>query len=66
MLLTDHHVHSDISQDPSAGMYEMAAAEAKMGIGQMCFTNRCDMCHWRSNTFGPPLPERRAGDISEI
>ncbi|MGN1001407.1 MAG: histidinol-phosphatase HisJ family protein [Oscillospiraceae bacterium] len=53
MLLTDYHVHSDVSQDSSASMYDMAAAEAAMGIELMCFTNHCDMCHWRDYTFNP-------------
>lgn len=53
MLLTDYHVHSDVSQDSKASMYDMAVAEAKMGIEQMCFTNHCDMCDWRTYEFNP-------------
>lgn len=48
MFLTDYHVHSDVSQDSRASMYDMVMAEAKMGIKQMCFTNHVDMCHWRT------------------
>lgn len=53
MFLTDYHVHSDVSQDSTASMYDMAVAEAKMGIEQMCFTNHCDMCHWRTYELNP-------------
>ena len=53
MFLADYHVHSDVSQDSQASMYEMAQAEAKMGIEQMCFTNHCDMVYWRGYEFNP-------------
>ncbi len=48
MILTDFHVHSDISQDSSASMYDMVCAEAKYGIERMCFTNHCDTVDWRT------------------
>ena len=53
MFFADYHVHSDISQDSAATMYEMVEAEAKMGMEQICFTNHCDMCHWRTYEFDP-------------
>ena len=53
MFLTDYHVHSDVSQDSKASMYDMVMAEAAMGIEQMCFTNHCDMCHWRTYELNP-------------
>ena len=53
MFLTDYHVHSDVSQDSKASMYDMVMAEAAMGIEQMCFTNHCDMCHWRTYDLNP-------------
>lgn len=53
MILTDYHVHSDVSQDSGAAMYEMVMAEAEMGIEKMCFTNHCDMCRWDSYEFNP-------------
>ena len=53
MFLADYHVHSDISQDSKATMFEMVEAEAKMGIEQMCFTNHCDMVNWRTYEFNP-------------
>ena len=37
MFFADYHVHSDISQDSAATMYEMVEAEAKMGMEQICF-----------------------------
>ena len=53
MFLADYHVHSDVSQDSKATMYEMVEAEAKMGMEQICFTNHCDMCDWRTYEFNP-------------
>lgn len=53
MFLADYHVHCDISQDSTATMYEMVEAEAKMGMKQICFTNHCDMCDWRTYKFNP-------------
>ncbi len=53
MFLADYHVHSDISQDSKATMYEMVEAEAKMGMNQICFTNHCDMVNWRTYEFNP-------------
>ncbi len=53
MFLADYHVHSDVSQDSKASMYEMVEAEARMGMEQICFTNHCDMCHWRTYEFNP-------------
>lgn len=53
MFLADYHVHCNVSQDSSATMYEMVEAEAKMGMEQICFTNHCDMCDWRTYKFNP-------------
>ena len=43
MYLTDYHVHSDVSMDSSAPMWDMICAEADAGIRTMCFTNHCDL-----------------------
>ena len=53
MFLADYHVHSDVSQDSRASMFEMVEAEAKMGMKQICFTNHCDMCDWHTYQFNP-------------
>lgn len=53
MILADYHVHCDVSQDSTATVYEMVEAEAKMGMEQICFTNHCDMCDWRTYKFNP-------------
>lgn len=53
MYLTDFHVHSDVSQDCTASMWEMVCAEAAMGVQTMCFTNHCDMVNWRTLEFNP-------------
>ena len=53
MFLTDYHVHSDVSMDSSAPMWDMVQAEAAAGIRCMCFTNHCDMLRW--NNFSPNL-----------
>jgi len=53
MFLADYHVHCDVSQDSTATMFEMVEAEARMGMEQICFTNHCDMCDWRTYKFNP-------------
>ena len=56
MFLVDYHVHSDVSEDSSASMREMAAAEAAAGVQLLCFTNHCDLLHWQD---GRPNPRCR-------
>ena len=56
MMLVDYHVHSDVSEDSSASMREMAAAEAAAGVKLLCFTNHCDLLHWQD---GRPNPRCR-------
>ena len=56
MMLVDYHVHSDVSEDSSASMREMAAAEAAAGVQLLCFTNHCDLLHWQD---GRPNPRCR-------
>ena len=53
MLLTDYHVHSDVSQDSSASMPDMVRAEAAAGVGVMCFTNHCDLFRWQDDAPNP-------------
>ena len=59
MLYTDFHVHSDVSGDSQASMWEMAQAEAAAGVGIMCFTNHCDLFRWQDD-----LPNPRCREIS--
>lgn len=63
MILTDFHVHSDVSEDCRATMRAMAEAEARKGIRTMCFTNHCDLRDWRTLEFQPRcleiVPEAR-------
>ena len=47
MIYSDYHVHSDVSNDSSATMWEMVQAEAAAGIGIVCFTNHCDLIRWQ-------------------
>ncbi|MCD7792391.1 MAG: histidinol-phosphatase HisJ family protein [Oscillospiraceae bacterium] len=56
MFLADYHVHSDISLDSDASMYEMALAEAAAGMQQMCFTNHMDMVDWVDFLPVPVMP----------
>ena len=56
MMLVDYHVHSDVSEDSSASMREMAAAEAAAGVKLLCFTNHCDLLRWQD---GRPNPRCR-------
>lgn len=53
MILTDFHVHSDVSQDCYVSMYDMARAEAAQGIEIMCFTDHCDLVDWYTYEFRP-------------
>ena len=55
-MLVDYHVHSDVAEDSSASMREMAAAEAAAGVQLLCFTNHCDLLHWQD---GRPNPRCR-------
>jgi histidinol-phosphatase (PHP family) len=55
-MFVDYHVHSDVSEDSSASMGEMAAAEAAAGVKLLCFTNHCDLLHWQD---GRPNPRCR-------
>lgn len=50
MYLTDFHVHSDVSMDSHATMWEMILAEAEAGMRSMCFTNHCDLVRWDNFT----------------
>ena len=44
MFLADYHVHSSCSfdADSKARMAEMARAELKRGVTEVCFTDHCD------------------------
>ncbi len=53
MFLIDYHIHSDVSEDSSASMWEMVRAEAAAGVGVMCFTNHCDPIRWQDDTPNP-------------
>ena len=56
MIYTDYHVHSDISNDSDASMWEMVQAEAAAGMDVVCFTNHCDLFRWQDGT---PYPRCR-------
>ena len=53
MIYTDFHVHSDVSEDSHATMWDMVCAEAAAGVGAMCFTNHCDLLNCRDETPNP-------------
>ena len=53
MLLTDFHVHSDVSADSPCTMREMAEAEARCGVRMLCFTDHCDLLNKRDMRFQP-------------
>ena len=61
MYLTDFHVHSDVSMDCHASMWDMIRAEADAGMDAICFTNHCDLV--RMDDFSPA--ERCLEIISE-
>ena len=53
MFLTDYHVHSDVSADSDAEMWDMVQAEAAAGVGILCFTNHCDLFRWQDDAPNP-------------
>jgi len=57
MYLTDFHVHSDISMDSKASMWDMAQATAAQGVQAMCFTNHCDFLHGKTLKYQPRCRE---------
>ena len=59
MYLVDYHVHTDISNDSHAGMWEMLQAEAAAGVRKLCFTNHCDVVRWQDD-----LPNPRCREIA--
>ena len=60
----DFHVHSDVSMDCQASMWEMIEAEAAAGVGVMCFTNHCDLFRAKDGTPNPRCHEI-AGESTE-
>ena len=46
MLLTDSHIHTNLSPDGHSSMHAMSAASAEAGVGIVCFTDHCDMVDW--------------------
>ena len=57
MILSDFHVHSDVSQDSTASMIDMVRAEAAAGVACMCFTNHCDVVDWHTMEYAPRCEE---------
>ncbi len=53
MFLADYHVHSDVSHDSCASMWDMVRAEAAVGVGALCFTNHCDLFRWQDDEPNP-------------
>ena len=53
MFLADYHVHSDVSHDSCASMWDMVRAEAAAGVGALCFTNHCDLFRWQDDEPNP-------------
>ncbi len=53
MILTDYHVHSDVSEDSSADMWDMVCAEAAAGVQVLCFTNHCDLLRCQDDAPNP-------------
>lgn len=57
MHLSDYHVHSDVSEDSSASMWDMIRAEAAAGVETLCFTNHCDIIRWQDFRPNPRCRE---------
>ena len=66
MFLTDFHVHSDVSMDSQASMWDMICAEAAAGIRCMCFTNHCDIIRWNDFRENPRCLEITAESVEKL
>lgn len=53
-LLTDYHVHTEISRDSAAPYYDMVMAEYDAGVRELCITDHCDTVDWQTLGFYPP------------
>ena len=66
MFLTDFHVHSDVSMDSQATMWDMIRAEADAGVRCMCFTNHCDLVRWNDFRENPRSLEITAESAEKL
>ena len=56
-VLTDYHVHTEISRDSAAPYYDMVMAEYDAGVRNLCITDHCDTVDWKTMDFYPPCRE---------
>lgn len=66
MYLTDFHVHSDVSMDSEASMWDMIRAEADAGVRCMCFTNHCDLVRWDNFHPNPRCLEISSESVEKL
>lgn len=66
-LLTDFHVHTEISHDGRSSWYDMVMAEYRAGVRYLCVTDHCDTVHWRTRELNPGCLEipRREREMFE-
>jgi len=57
-MLTDFHIHSQISPDSDAPLTEMALASAEKGVACLCFTDHCDLDDYRTGAPDPDCFDR--------
>lgn len=66
MYLSDYHVHSDVSEDSTASMWDMIRAEAAAGVQSMCFTNHCDIIRWQDFRPNPRCLEITRNSVEKL
>ena len=58
-FLTDNHIHSTISTDAHNTMTEMALASYEKGVRALCFTDHCDLDHFKTGIPDPQCFDMR-------
>ncbi len=52
-MYTDNHIHSTCSDDGHNTMTEMALASYEKGVRKLCFTDHCDLDHYKTGVPNP-------------
>ena len=58
MIYTDHHIHTSCSIDGEDAMLDMALACGELGVERICFTDHCDLDHWKTGKPDPKAERR--------
>ena len=66
MFLADYHVHSTCSPDARDKMADMAKAELKMGVSEVCFTDHADFDDPKTMQIGPERFQLPRGQVRQF